>query len=114
MSNYTQLLNNLDNLKLTKFKEIIPQYLDAAVTKNKSFVDLLKELTDHEIAFREERARIINLKISNFPYHKKMDDFDYMYQPSINKAQILDLLSLRFVEQKENIILLGKDRKSVV
>ena len=107
MSNYTQLLNNLDNLKLTKFKEIIPQYLDAAVTKNKSFVDLLKELTDHEIAFREERARIINLKISNFPYHKKMDDFDYMYQPSINKAQILDLLSLRFVEQKENIILLG-------
>jgi len=107
MSNYTQLLNNLDHLKLLKFKEILPGYLDDALQKNKSFVDILKELTDKEVEFREERARLINLTISHFPYYKTIDDFDFTYQPSINKPQILDLLSLRFVEHFENILLIG-------
>lgn len=68
MSHYTQLLNNLDNLKLLKFKEILPNYLDDSVQKSRSLVDVLKDLTDKEVAFREERARLINLTISHFPY----------------------------------------------
>ena len=107
MSNYTQLINNLDHLKLLKFKELLPSYLDAAVQKNMSLVDILKDLTDQEVTFREERARLINLTISHFPYYKTIEDFDFTYQPSINKPQILDLLSLRFVEHFENIILIG-------
>jgi len=107
MSHYNQLINNLDNLKLLKMRELLPAYLDDAIIKNKSFVDIFKELTDQEVAFREERARLINLTISHFPYHKRLDDFDFGYQPSINKTQILDLASLRFVEQVENILLIG-------
>ena len=103
MSTYTQLLNNLDELKLTKMREILPNYIDSAILNEKSATDVLKELTDEEITFREDRARQINLTISHFPFHKTIDDFDFSYQPSINKSQILDLLSLRFVEQNENI-----------
>lgn len=107
MSTYTQLLNNLDQLKLTKIREIIPNYMDSVLINEKSTTDILKELTDEEIAFREERARQINLTVSHFPFHKTIDDFDFSYQPSINKAQILDLLSLRFIEQNENILFIG-------
>ena len=60
MSTYTQLLNNLDQLKLTKIREILPNYMDSAVINEKSTVDIMKELTDKEIDFREERARQIN------------------------------------------------------
>ena len=107
MSTYTQLLNNLDQLKLTKMREILPNYIDSAVFSDKSVSDILKDLTDEEIAFREERARQINLTISHFPFHKTIEDFDFSYQPSINKAQILDLISLRFIEQNENILFIG-------
>lgn len=107
MSTYTQLLNNLDQLNLTKMREILPNYMDSAIASEKSFVEVIKELTDEEIAFREERARQINLTISHFPFHKTIDDFDFSYQPSINKTQILDLLSLRFIEQNENILFIG-------
>ena len=34
MSNYIQLSNNLDQLKLTKIKEYLPSFLDDAITKN--------------------------------------------------------------------------------
>ena len=51
MSSYIQLVNNLEQLKLTKIKEYIPNYLDDNIKNNLSIVDILKELTDKEIEF---------------------------------------------------------------
>lgn len=107
MSAYTQLLNNLQKLDLTKMAEMLPTYMDGAVVENKSATDIMNELTEAEINFREERAKQINLMISHFPFHKTLDDFDFTYQPSINKNQILDLTSLRFVDETENILFIG-------
>lgn len=107
MSSYVQLINNLEQLKLTKIKEYIPNYLDNNINNNLSIVDILKELTDKEIEFREDRAAQINLTISNFPYHKTINDFDFSYQPNINKNQILDLCSLRFIETNSNVLFIG-------
>lgn len=107
MSNYTELLNNLDRLELSKIKEILPGYMDNAVENSKSSIDILKELTDEEIKFREARAKQINITISHFPFLKTLDDFEFSYQPSINKNQILDLASLRFIEQNENVLFIG-------
>ena len=107
MSSYTQLLNNLDKLEMPKMKELLPGYLDKAVTGEKSTIDILNELAEAEINYREDRARQINLKISHFPFMKTIDDFDFQYQPSLNKSQIMDLLSLRFIEQNENILFIG-------
>ena len=104
MSTYVQLLNNLRTLELTKAAEMLPVYMDNAVAENKSATDIMYELTEAEINFREERARQINLTISHFPFQKTLDDFDFSYQPSINKNQILDLASLRFVEECDNIL----------
>lgn len=107
MSTYTQLLNNLEKLSLSKMIELLPNYLDESVKNNKSAVEIMTDLTNSEIEFREERARQINLTISHFPFLKGIDDFDFSYQPSINKAQILDLLTLRFIETNQNILFIG-------
>ena len=107
MSSYIQLVNNLEQLKLIKMKEYLPNYLDNNIKNNLSIVDILKELIDKEIEFREESAAIINLTISNFPYHKTIKDFDFSYQPNISKAQILDLCTLRFLENNDNILFIG-------
>lgn len=107
MGTYIQLINNLENLKLLKIKEYLPNYLDNNVENNMSLSEILKELTDKEIEFREERAALINLTISNFPYHKKLKDFDFSYQPGVNKNQIQDLCSLRFLETNDNILFIG-------
>lgn len=107
MSAYTQLMNNLQKLDLSKMAELLPSYMDNAVAAEKSATDILRELTEAEINFREERARQINLTISHFPFQKTLDDFDFSYQPSINKNQILDLASLRFIDANENILFIG-------
>jgi len=104
---YEQILTNLSYLKLETMKEYLPHYLDALNKKEISFTDTLVELTSKEISFRAERAARINLKISNFPYEKRISDFDFSYQPSIDKQVIDDLVSLRFVESKENVLFIG-------
>lgn len=105
MASYAQLNNNLDSLSLSKIKEILPTYLNK--NSDKSLVESLIDLTKAEIDFRDERAKRINITVSSFPYHKTLDDFDFSYQPTINKAKILDLASLRFMDEKANIIFMG-------
>ena len=43
------------------------------------------------------------VKVANFPFLKEVTDFDFDFQPAINKQQILDLMTLRFIENKENM-----------
>lgn len=107
MATYAQLNNNFDSLQLSKIKEILPTYLDDKQNKDKSIIDSLYDLTKAEISFRDERARRVNITVSNFPYHKTLKDFDFSYQPTISKQKILDLASLRFIEEKSNIIFIG-------
>lgn len=107
MISYNKLLNNLDKLKLEKIKFILPDYLNSINDKDISIVDVLCDLTEKEIAFRDKRASIANVKVAGFPFEKELDDFDFDFQPSLNKNLILDLASLRFIENKENILFVG-------
>ena len=107
MSKYIELNNNLDNLKLFKMKEILPSIIEDVNKNNTSFVDSLCELTKSEIEFRDDRAKKINITVSSFPFIKTIKDFDFSYQPSINRQEIMDLMSLRFMEEKSNIIFMG-------
>lgn len=107
MANYVKLLNNLEALNLEKTRSIIPEYLDEVSANNISFIDALTFLTDKEIVFKNKRASIANIKVAAFPFERSLEDFDFDFQPSINKNMIMDLASLRFVEKNENIIFLG-------
>lgn len=108
MSRYAALCNNLQTLDLVKIREM----LDGVINKinsdtNYTLTDALLELTNAEIKFRDERARRVNIAISSFPYVKTIQDFDFSFQPDINKNKILDLVSLRFMENKSNIVFMG-------
>lgn len=105
MSNYNKLLNNLEALKLEKFRSYLPNYLEKITKKEIPFTEALLELTEKELDFRNERASKIQISVSAFPFEKTLKDFDF--QPSINKTQLFDLESLRFIENKENILFFG-------
>ena len=107
MTNYTKLLNGLDNLEMYLIKENLDTYIKLVNSGEKSVVDALYELMEIELA--QKRIRAINgcIKVANFPFFKTLDDFDFGFQPGINKQELLDLASLRFIEQKENILFVG-------
>jgi DNA replication protein DnaC len=107
MSKYVTVINNLNFLKLTKIAEYLPGYIEAQKQNNLSLIDILLELTNKEIEFRNERAFKVNQTVAALNGEKTIESFDFEFQPSINKFEIMDFSTLRFVENKENIIFVG-------
>ena len=107
MNNYNKLLTNFEILKLDKIKDYYPNFVDNAVKNNLSLTDAFLELTNKEIDYRDERASQIQVLVSAFPYRKEIDDFDFDYQPSLNKQEIMELNTLGFLERHDNILFLG-------
>ncbi len=47
------------------------------------------------------------VRVANFPFLKTFDDFDFSFQPSINKDFITNFQYLSFIKNKENIVFIG-------
>ena len=107
MSRYNELETNLNILKLEKIRTMLPYILERKEFDNNKLIDTLLEITKAEIDYRDERAKQINITVSNFLIKKDIKEFDFSFQPSIDKNKIMDLLTLRFIEKGENILFQG-------
>ena len=107
MNNYQNLCENLKQLKLTQMSLKIDCYIDKINEGSLSVVDALYELTTEEIEIKNFNATNAMVKVAGFPHLKEMKDFDFDFQPKINKQQFLDFQTLRFLENNSNIILIG-------
>jgi len=106
-SNYNQLISNLEYLKLKHMLLHLDETIDFASRNSLSFVDAFLRLSNHEIDFKEANMIKSMVKVANFPHLKELKDFDFDFQPSVNKQQMLDFESLRFINKAENIVFLG-------
>jgi len=107
MNNYNAMVNNLETLELTRVRENIDRYIDMVTEGSKTLVDALYELTEQELGYRMDAVVKGNVKVANFPYLKEIKDFDFSFQPSLDKAKIMDFMNIRFLERAENIIFCG-------
>ena len=106
-STYTQLVKNLEYLKMKQMVNHLDEIIDFTTKNNLSFVDALVKLTSYELDFKETNMIKAMVKVGAFPHNKEIKDFDFDFQPNINRDEILDFISLRFIEAKENIVFLG-------
>lgn len=107
MTNYIKLINNFDALKLVTFRANIDSFIDRVNSDKKDLVDELYALTEKEMAFRQDRVNKAMIVTSHFPFVKTFMDYDFDYQPRLNKDEILDLANLRFMETNDNIVFMG-------
>lgn len=106
-NNYVKLQNNIDILGLPMVKANLEKYIDFIQNGDKTLIDALYELTQLEMDLRKERAMNACVKTANFPFLKTLDDFDFSFQPSINKEQITNHKYLQFIQNSENLIFIG-------
>ena len=97
----------LERLRLTRMAEVLDRVCEEASRGESCYLDFLDQLLQEEQGARYERNVAVKTKLAHLPYHKTMADFDYGFQPSVDKKQIAELLTLRFVEQSANVVLLG-------
>lgn len=88
-------------------EKILDEELSYAARENLPTTAVLERLlaaqTNHMIERRIERR----IKESKLPQRKLLADFDFDFQKGLDKAQIMDLASLSFVERRQGLILAG-------
>ena len=104
---YFKLINNLENLGLHEIKTSLELAINQVNSGEVDFTKALYELTSRELVLKQKRAETAMIKVANFQFFKTFDDFDFSFQPSINKSEMLDLKYLKFIENHENIIFVG-------
>lgn len=106
-STYQQLNANLEKLKLLQMKEHLEEVSDFVSHNRLSFSEGLLKLCNYEIDYKTDVASKSMIKAAAFPFAKTIEDYDFEFQPCVNKQDILELATLRFMENAENIVFLG-------
>ena len=104
---YEKLITDLKRLRLPAMAEMLDSYTKQAVSSSMSYMDFLGGLVTEEVSYKERRGVENRIKSARFPVMKSLDDFDYAFQPSIDRKKLEELSSLRFIDNKENVLFLG-------
>ncbi len=107
MNNYQELNKNLKDLRLYQISIKLSEYIEKINENKIGVAEALLELTNQELEVKNYNATHAMVKVAGFPHLKEVKDFDFNFQPKINKQQILDFESLRFLENNNNILLIG-------
>ena len=104
---YERMHLNLKRLGLVSMAEVVNSHLEEAAAKELSYVELVDRLLEAEVVARAERTQETKLRLARFPFRKSIDAFDFAFQPSVDKKQMRELLTLRFLAEGVNVVLLG-------
>jgi hypothetical protein len=102
-----RLLALMQKLRLPHMPACYEALAEEAGRKNQPYLDFLESLLEAEGQAKFERNVRLKTMWANFSFQKRLDQFDFAFQPSIDERKIRELAGLRFLENKENVILLG-------
>lgn len=94
----------LTQLKLTTAMAQLDSAAQHAAAAGWSYAHFLGYLLEAELLERQRRTGRLNLQFARFPYHSRLEDFDYTAQPTVGvvdssrmgKVVALDLLLKRY------------------
>ncbi len=98
---------SLERLRLGRMAEVVGRVCEEASRESLSYLDFLDQLLQAEQRARHDKNVEVKTRLARLPYHKTMADFDYGFQPTLDRQQIAELMTLRFVESAANVLLLG-------
>ena len=104
---YQALRGSLAYLRLGAAAEALPAELDYAQKMKLGHSAFLARLLEVEVSATEERRRAGLERFGRLPAPWRVEDFDFDAQPSVDKAMINELATLRFLEDATNVLFIG-------
>jgi DNA replication protein DnaC len=97
----------LKQLKLPTFLREYGATADDCSKGNKDFREYLFRLAERELLERECKTKQRLIKAAGFPVIKTLETFDFLAIPSLNKMLVHELTRSEYVNNRENVIILG-------
>jgi DNA replication protein DnaC len=97
----------MKSLNLSWSRDNLDQALQEANSTDMSYLEFLNRLLRGELTYKEKRAEERRMKMAGFPFIKTIDEFDFVFQRSITRKQVNQLLDMQWIEKCYNLIFLG-------
>ena len=98
---------NAQYLRLTNLRNNFELYIKEALTQGMSLEEFLDTILRYEAEYRKSNLIEKRIKAAKFPYHITFDEFKTDHLSIELKQKIRELSTLEFIDNKENIILIG-------
>lgn len=106
--NYEQLAaDGLEHIGATTARSQLDQIAQQAAAASWSYSHFLGRLLEPELAARRQRVIDTCLHFSGLPWIKRLSDFDFSFQPSIDRILVEELATGRFMAEGRNVIFQG-------
>jgi DNA replication protein DnaC len=102
-----QLVNLLEKMKMEHLANQLDTVCEQASKRELGFKEFLTEALETEWKGRHLKGVEGRLLQARFPWVKTIEQFDFAFQPSIDRKVIRELAGLTFVDRAENVVLLG-------
>ncbi|GAG06104.1 unnamed protein product, partial [marine sediment metagenome] len=94
-------------LRLSGLASTLEVRLTEAAGNQLNHQEFLELIVNDELAIRDDRAIARRIKKAGFRELKSIEDFDFSFNPSIKRRQIMELATGRFIREKIDALILG-------
>jgi DNA replication protein DnaC len=106
--NIPELERALRQLRLGGIAAVLETRLHQAQSENMAPIDLMSCLISDELNRRSERLLERRRKQAEFrDPHKTLDQFDFNFNPKMNRSLVFDLATCAFIGKREDALFLG-------
>jgi DNA replication protein DnaC len=102
-----RLRNILKKLRLSGLAQSLDVRLEEAAANGLNHIEFLELILQDELAVRHERLIQRRTKTASFRELKTIDQFNFAFNPSINRQQIYELAACKFIRQATDVLWLG-------
>jgi len=97
----------LKQLRLSGIMDSIESRNRQAIENKMSYMDFLAIIITDEIARRNQKKLDSAFRRANFRNQKTLEEFDFTFNPNINRSLIMELASCRFMTEKVCVFVIG-------
>lgn len=107
MQSTDRLEQHLKMLSLHTIRQSYRSEVDNATKTKLSYQEFLSRLIETEVLAKIDRSINRRIQMAGFPMIRRLEEFDFSYQPQLDEKLIRELASLHFLTEAKNILLLG-------
>ena len=101
------LLQLLTKLRLSGSASSLEIRLHEAASNSLSHREFLELILQDELLTRDDRKMNRRVTAAAFRDQRRLEDFDFSFNPSIKKSLVFELATSRFVQEKRDVLFLG-------
>jgi DNA replication protein DnaC len=101
------LAAKIRKLNLAGLVQTVDMRSEQAIKEKLSYVEFLELIVNDEHLNRGRNRRNELIRRAKFPQHKTIEEFNFSWQPNLNRQEIYGFGTCEFIRKRENIAFIG-------